>query len=477
MKEPKDTLQPETIDHVIETHAFSQDRQTNRLIQQLHASAHQYTQENEQSLDRIWSRIVQSQEHSFPLQQAWRPPEEKVLPMKERNTREEDSVPWATNYPTTPVQLKKRSSFLRVASIGLIAAVAIIMIVSFTIFSGVLRSAPQTINKQTTGTGSQKQQQQKVITGGKQVCSLSAGPQGSMQGTSGSADLAWSSQGLLAVATSQEIKVYATKNCATTSFSQPQLQQANGPVWSPDGNKLFVSSGSAGSNAYILDSTGKIITRLSFPAGVNSRVWSPDNTLVINSLDAHDENNIKENINIVDVNNGNKVTTTLLPEGVVVGFSANGKLALVQHFSKNNLTIWDINAEKQAGNASFPIATSDAQLSPDGSLLALDNEGKIKIYSTTDGKQLASFEHKVTGYNTRTLAWSPDGKYLAEGADVITIYDVAAKKLATTLGTSSDQDRITNLAWSPDGAGIASATKATSNDQPSDLTINVWALS
>ncbi len=477
MKEPKDALQPETIDHVIESGALSQDHQTNRLVQQLHASAHRYAQENEQSLDRIWSRIVQSQPHSFSLQESWRQPEEKVISMQERKAREESSVSWATNFPTTLVQPKKRSPLLRVVSIGLIAAVVIITIVSFTIFSGVLQSAPQTTSNQTTSTGSQNHpQQQKVITTGKQVCSLSTGSQGSLKETSGSAELGWSSQGQLAVTTPQGIKVYATKNCSTTSFSQPQIQQADGPVWSPDGNKLFVSSGNAGVNMYILDSTGKIITRLNFPAGVNSRVWSPDNTLVINSLDAHDQNNVKESINIV-TNNGNKVTTTLLPEGVVVGLSANGKLALVEHIQANNLTVWDINAEKQAGNASFPVATSDAQLSPDGSQLALANEGNIKIYNTTDGKLLTTFEHKVTGYDTHTLAWSPDGKYLAEGADTIAIYDVTAKKLATTLGTSNDQDRITNLTWSPDSTGIASSTKTMDDNQSSGVTVKIWQLS
>lgn len=371
---------------------------------------------------------------------------------------EYNSVPSEMNSPKPP-QAKKRSSLLRVASVGVIATVAAITILSFSAFSSV---------------------QQGAMASGKQVCSLSAGPKVVTRGTPMGADLAWSSQGQLAVATHQGIKVYAAKNCSATSFSQPKVHQATSPIWSPDGSKLLVSSGTAGDGEYVLDSTGKVVTTLDFPAGIANRVWSPDNKLIVNSLDIHDQNNVKETINTVDANNGNKTATTQLPEGAVVGFSADGKLALVQHFSKGNktatLTLWDVNAGKQASSTSFPAAAFGAQLSPDGSLLALDQKGKIEIYNTADGKLLTSFANKATGENAPTLAWSPDGKYLAEGADAITIYDIAAKKLATTLGQADGQHWITNLTWSSDSTGIASSTTPLGNAS-SDVTVNVWQLS
>ncbi len=364
----------------------------------------------------------------------------------------ENIVSGRMNLPTPP-QKKKRGTLLAVAGIGLVITAAALTIFSFSAFSNI---------------------QQGVLTSGKQACTVDAGPKAATKGALRGAELAWSSQGQLAVATTQGIKVYTAKDCSATSFSQAKVKQATGPAWSPDGSKLVVSNGSAGEGDYVLDTTGKVVSTLNFPAGIASRAWSPDNKLVASSLDTHDQNNMKQTINVVDVNNGDKTTTTILPEGILVGFSDDGKLALVQHMDAKNLTLWDVNAGKQMGNASFPIAAADALLSPDGSMLALDQQDKIEVYNTADGKLLTSFATKATGKNARTLAWSPDSKYLASGADAITVYDIATKKLATTLGQTDGQHWITDLTWSPDSKGIASSTTPTSNG---NVTVTVWQLS
>lgn len=499
MKEQKDTLQPETIDHVIEAGALSQDHQTNRLIQQLHASAQEYAQENERSLDRIWSRLVQSQEHSSVfLQEQRQHPEENVIAIKERKAMKENNVSWGMSPSTPPSQAKKRPSLLRVAGISLIAAVAVITILSFTVFSGVLRPAPQTTNNKSTITGSQnhqqqqnqQQQQQRVITNGKQVCSFNAGSKVAINGAPWSADLSWSSQGQIATTTYSGVKVYSAKDCKATAFSQPQIQQAYRPVWSPDGSKLLVSNG-GDMGDYVLDSNGKIITKLKDHI-IGDGIWSSDGKKII--FTPHDDStpttaqttlkDFKESIKAVDISNGNKITTvSQLPDNYsVVSFSSNGKLALLQHpdmaRKSKDLAIWDMSAGKLlSNNATFPEATYDMQLSPDGSLIALDQEGKIDIYTTSNGKLLASFENKVAGEGVHTLAWSPDGKYLAESADTIKIFDVTAKKLATTFGKVNDPQWITTLVWSPDGSAIASSTMTKSDDQPSDMPVNVWQLS
>jgi WD40 repeat protein len=504
MKEQKDILQPETIDHVIEAGALSQDHQTNRLIQQLHASAHEYAQENERSLDRIWSRLVQSQEHpSVFLQEQRQHPEENVIAIKERKAMKENNVSWGMSPSTPPSQAKKRPSLLRVAGISLIAAVAVITILSFTIFSGVLRPAPQTTNSnKSTLTGSQNhqqqqtQQQQRVITNGKQACNFSAGSKVAINGAPWSADLSWSSQGQIAVTTYSGVKVYSAKDCKATAFSQPQIQQAYRPVWSPDGSKLLVSSG-GDMGDYVLDSNGKIITKLK-DHFVGDGIWSSDSNKILFTQGDGDEQapttakniktkTIKVSIKAVDISNGSKVTTvSQLPDNYsVVSFSANGKLALLQHLNlakkSKDIAIWDISAGKLVtGNATIPElpeATYDEQLSPDGSLIALDQDGKIDIYTTANGKLLASFENKVTGEGVHTLAWSPDGKYLAESADTIKIFDMTAKKLATTFGKVSGPQWITTLIWSPDGSAIASSTMTKSDDQPSDMPVNIWQLS
>jgi WD40 repeat protein len=242
---------------------------------------------------------------------------------------------------------------------------------------------------------------------------------------------------------------------------------------------------------YVLDSNGKIITKLK-DHFVGDAIWSSDSKKLI--FTPHDDSTpttaqtlknktFKESIKAVDISDGNKVTTlSQLPDNYsVVSFSPDGKLALLQHINKErmskDLAVWDINAGKLlGGNATLPEATFDMQLSPDGSLVALDQEGKIDIYTTANGKLLTSFENKVTGEGVHTLAWSPDGKYLAESADTIKIFDITAKKLATTFGKVDAKHWITTLVWSPDGAGIASSSMTLDDGQPSDLMVNVWQL-
>jgi hypothetical protein len=64
-EEQNDNVQSETIDHVIDGGDLSQqDRQTTRLIQHLYLGTQAYARENERSLERIWSRLVQTQEYA-----------------------------------------------------------------------------------------------------------------------------------------------------------------------------------------------------------------------------------------------------------------------------------------------------------------------------------------------------------------------------------------------------------------------------
>ena len=141
-----------------------------------------------------------------------------------------------------------------------------------------------------------------------------------------------------------------------------------------------------------------------------------------------------------------------------------------------DLVTWDTNQKRLVSHTSLPEPTLGYELSPDGSMLALDNEDKIEVYSTETWKLLASFDDKKGANMGANMAWSPKGSYLAEVSQAIKIYDMSAKKLATTFGQLGGQKTITDLAWSPDGTGLVTSSMLLSNDQPSDLTITVWTL-
>jgi len=461
--------------------------------------------EDLQIRDRVWVRLnrdVAREQRSSTGQEEDQPNraeyQKTIISREERKTVEENTSSWGINPRAHLAESKKRRSpMLSVVSIGLIAAVVLITIVSFTLFSSVLRSAPQAANRTSTITGAQNHQQQpqlpKVISSGKQVCSLNAGSKISINGAPWSAGVNWSAQGQLVVATYSTFKAYATKDCTPTTSFKPAITQVVGPLWSPDGSKLFVVDAKDYSK-YVLDRNGKILTKLN---NDDFRHWSSNSDQILFTQGNGTQNSqpvdtssqlakIKVSIKAVDVNHGNKITTlTQLPEGYgIVGWSSNVKKVVV-YTRKNDTMIdfatWDTDQGKivstTATSLPDPSLSLGQELSPDGSLLALNRQDNIEIYSTDTWKLLASFVDKKGSNQGASLAWSPDGKYLAEVSQSIKIYDVAAKKLATMFGQVDAQHEITDLAWSPDGTGIATSMMVLSNDQPSALTVNVWALS
>jgi WD40 repeat protein len=461
--------------------------------------------EDLQIRDRVWARLNSMADVAREQQigSSTRPAEnvtniaeyqETIIAKKERKIMEENTSSWGMT-PPAPLEApkKRRSPIQRVGGIGLIAAVALITIVSFTVFSGVLKSAPQTANNTSTVASAQNQQLQKAISSGKQVCSLNAGEKVSINGAPWSADVNWSAQGQLVVGTYSNFKAYSTKNCSPIASFQPAIQQqAVGALWSPDGSKLLVTDTEDSNSTYILDRNGKILTKLQ--GGLIS--WSSDgNKIIFTRNDSQGDSlprpavysdsqlqKFRISIKAVDVNNRKVTTLTQLPEGYgAPEWSSDMKTVVVRRLKNDgnimDLATWDTNQGKLVSHTSLPEPTLGQELSPDGSMLALDNEDKIEIYSTGTWKLLASFEDKKGPNTGASFAWSPNGKYLAEVSQSIKIYDVTAKKLATTFGQVDAQHTITDLTWSPDGAGLATSTMVLSNDQPSDLTVNVWALS
>jgi WD40 repeat protein len=75
------------------------------------------------------------------------------------------------------------------------------------------------------------------------------------------------------------------------------------------------------------------------------------------------------------------------------------------------------------------------------------------------------------------LAWSPNGKYLAESATSINIYDVNAKRIVTTFGKVGANHKIFSVAWAPDGSGLVSSADLMPDDGHSQTLVNVWAFS
>jgi WD40 repeat protein len=479
MEEQNDNLQPETIDHVIDGDKLSQpDPQTTRLLQHLYEGTQAYARENERSLERIWSRLAQSQEYANALQAEIRPSRERVIDIEERKAMQNNNPSGGMHPPRISlVRPKQPRPIWRAVGIGLVAAVAIITIVSFTLFSSILRPGTSTagIGPWTiVGSGQQPPlPSENEISSGRQVCSF-AGELNTTNRKPYPPDPAWSSQGEIAVGGYASFKAFSANDCSM-AFSKP-LQETYGTKWSPDGNKVVTVDG--GDNSYyVLDNHGNTVAHLSSSqlgsTEVDDRVvWSSDGSkLIFVSGDA-----IKS---IVVTGNGSPTTLMTLPSNSVSNstvalLSPGGKYALLKR--TNDFEIWDVNNGKMVSTILSAEDSLDWAFSPDGSLLAMGGKNQIQIYSTADGKLQSSFSATQASFGLQ-LAWSPDGQYLAEGANAINIYDVHAQKAVATFGQVDAHHAVFSVAWSPDSTGLVSSAGSTDSSVPPEVTLSVWALS
>ena len=244
--------------------------------------------------------------------------------------------------------------------------------------------------------------------------------------------------------------------------------------------------------------------------GVVQSVWSADGTQVISAIDESHVNGPTSaaSVQIWNASTGTLVRTALTfganvqflggnsPESAIA-ISPDGKYVAVQ-VASGSIQVWSIASGKQVSTIPFttiPSGTAASDLfnylpsavawSPDSASLALgsiysstNNANSMQVWSVANGQLTATFhDTDDPTSNIGTLAWSPDGKYLAESYSDIHIWDVNANKLVATFGKVTTKQGIYALAWSPDGKMLASSVQNNAGGDPRPNTMNVWQLS
>lgn len=464
------------------------------LVRDLQAVYQPEADSHRRSLERVRARLAQQEalgRASLPTQR--KRLEGKIISIKEKKIMEDKHASQGMISSMPLLQVKKRGPIVHMVGISLVAAVAIITIVSFTIFSGVLRSAPQAAGNGSStlpsATGQQQPAQQKEISSGKLVCSVGLDVRALPPIDYAITDVYWSAQGKIATLSNESLTIFSAKDCGT-KITKPTAYYEGG--WSSDGKKLAVLD-SSGDALDVLDKDGNSITNIPFTKvgtiQIGSLVWSSDSTkLTFISL----ESNYQMSIKTIDAANGGNEKTLMTVPGNggtsgILGLSPDGKYALMNQFNfstkQKEHSIWDVNTGKRVSNLPSDDGKGDFDayaFSPDGSLFAQSGNGKVQVYSTADGKLQASIEDPVAGsaaYGVRDIAWSPNGKYLAVAANSISIVDVNAQKVVTTFGQVDAHHQISSVAWAPDGSGLVSSTNQVPDDGHSQTPVNVWALS
>jgi WD40 repeat protein len=269
----------------------------------------------------------------------------------------------------------------------------------------------------------------------------------------------------------------------TMLYTYHDAGRVNAVAWAPDGQRLASGSQEA-STVQIWDAlTGaNMVTHHGYEDSGMTVTWAPDGRRL-----ASGDSKVHFGVDFVeiwDAATGNAIKTysphtNSSAPGPVNGlsWSPDGKYLAAANFDYT-VRVWDLATDKLRFFYSDPngYLMTCITWSPDSKYIAFGNDDngthdvKVQVWNVASQSRVAI----CTGHTLpiETVAWSPNGEYLASGSIDKTVrvwHATTASQVLTYTGHDNQQNlssTVLSVAWSPDSRHIASAGQ--------DTTVQIW---
>lgn len=297
-------------------------------------------------------------------------------------------------------------------------------------------------------------------------------------------DAAWSPNGkYIATSYDKMIQVWDASPGGQALVYRGHKESALAVAWSPNGK--YIASTDGAYHDYSLQVweaiTGKLIYTFHAPELLGAIAWSPDSKrIAVGSLT--DKNS---RVQVFDATSGDHLLTYTGHHDSIysLSWSHDGKL-IASGDSLGNIHLWD--AQTGQLNSKYRSTTHfytySLAWSPDDHTLAaasgaLTNAepGVVDLWRVSDRNPTPTYTYQKHRGGIFTIAWSPDGKYIASaGADqTIQVWDALNGTLAFSYRGHIEQKptgAVQQIAWSPNGKRIVSV----SDRQLTQGNVQVW---
>ncbi|MGZ3621816.1 MAG: protein kinase domain-containing protein [Ktedonobacteraceae bacterium] len=241
----------------------------------------------------------------------------------------------------------------------------------------------------------------------------------------------------------------------------------NSLAWSP--NAVSVASASSDMTVQVWDATNgnRHFTYKGHTDNIRAVAWSPDGTRIASSGD-------DKTVQVWDANTGKPLVTYSDHTGIVWSVSwSPDSTRITSGSADKTVRVWDVATSGKTFSYVYhghsrANAVKTVAWSPDGQYIASGGdipESTVQIWNASSGAPLVTYSEQTAGIYA--IAWSPDGQYIASSSwGEVRVWNPAPPAGKTITIYTGNANGVHAVVWSPKERRIASGSD--------DTTVQVW---